>query len=90
MIVGIDLGTTNSLVAYFDKDKATIIPNRLGEHLTPSVVAIDEKDTILVGKTAKEYGMLHPDRVVQVFKRTMGTDKRYKIGDRELDRKSVV
>ena len=84
MIVGIDLGTTNSLVAYFDKDKATIIPNRLGEHLTPSVVAIDEKDTILVGKTAKEYGMLHPDRVVQVFKRTMGTDKRYKIGDREF------
>ena len=50
MIVGIDLGTTNSLVAYFDKDKAEIIPNRLGEHLTPSVVAIDETDTILVGR----------------------------------------
>ena len=42
MIVGIDLGTTNSLVAWFDGEKAQIIPNRLGELLTPSVVSVDE------------------------------------------------
>jgi len=84
MIIGIDLGTTNSLVAYFNEDKAEIIPNRLGKNLTPSVIAIDEDNTILIGETAKEYGMLHPDSVVQVFKRTMGTDQRYKIGDREF------
>ncbi len=50
MIVGIDLGTTNSLIAYFDKENgATIIPNRLGNKLTPSVVSFDEDGTIYVG-----------------------------------------
>ena len=42
MIIGIDLGTTNSLAAYYDGKKARIIPNRLGEHLTPSVVSVDD------------------------------------------------
>ena len=42
MIVGIDLGTTNSLVAYYTQDGSRIIPNRLGKHLTPSVVSVDE------------------------------------------------
>ena len=54
MIVGIDLGTTNSLIAYYSDKGAKIIPNRLGKHLTPSVVGIDG-DTVLVGETAKEY-----------------------------------
>ena len=70
MIVGIDLGTTNSLIAYYSDEGAKIIPNRLGKHLTPSVVGIDG-DTVLVGETAKEYGMLYPDRVADVFKRSM-------------------
>ena len=42
MIIGIDLGTTNSLAAYFTEDGPRIIPNRLGRHLTPSVVSVDE------------------------------------------------
>ena len=45
MIVGIDLGTTNSLVAYFTEDGPKIIPNRLGKNLTPSVVSVDENSS---------------------------------------------
>lgn len=85
MIIGIDLGTTNSLVAYFDGEQAKIIPNRLGKALTPSVVSIDENDNILVGETAKEYGLLHPNCVAQVFKRTMGTDKKYQLANKSYN-----
>ncbi len=77
MLVGIDLGTTNSLVACFRDGKAEVIPNRLGEFLTPSVVAIDENDMILVGKVAKEYATLHPTHAASVFKRAMGTDREF-------------
>ncbi len=84
MIIGIDLGTTNSLAAYYGKEGAAIIPNRLGKNLTPSVVALDEDNHVLVGETAKEYGMLYPTRMAQVFKRSMGSDKKYVLGDREF------
>ena len=55
-VVGIDLGTTNSLVAYWDETEkeAKIIPNALGEHLTPSVVSVDENGEVLLGRVAKE------------------------------------
>ena len=46
MIVGIDLGTTNSLIAYFTEDGPKIIPNRLGKNLTPSVVIVDEEGNV--------------------------------------------
>ena len=77
MLVGIDLGTTNSLVACFRDGKAEIIPNRLGKPMTPSVVAIDEDGMVLVGQTAQEYGILHPESVASVFKRSMGTDREF-------------
>mgnify|MGYP002611182225 CR=1 FL=1 len=54
MIVGIDLGTTNSLVAVFTEEGPVIIPNRLGKHLTPSVVSVDENGNVYVGETAQE------------------------------------
>ena len=54
MIVGIDLGTTNSLVAAFTEEGPVIIPNRLGKHLTPSVVSVDENGNVYVGETAQE------------------------------------
>jgi len=60
MLIGIDLGTTNSLVACFRNGQAEIIPNRLGEHLTPSVVSIDSEGTVYVGRSAKERAGLHP------------------------------
>lgn len=80
MLIGIDLGTTNSLVAYFDGQKACIIPNRLGKNLTPSVVSVDDQGTVYVGETAKERGMLDPFNTASVFKRGMGTDEVYSIG----------
>ncbi|MCF0141081.1 MAG: molecular chaperone HscC [Mogibacterium sp.] len=77
MIIGIDLGTTNSLASCFRDGKAEIIPNRLGAHLTPSVVSVDADGNVYVGETAKEYGLLHPLECASVFKRSMGTDKEF-------------
>lgn len=77
MIVGIDLGTTNSLVAYFSEEGPKIIPNRLGKNLTPSVVSVDEEGNVYVGETAKERMSLYPDSVAQTFKRSMGTEREY-------------
>ena len=84
MIVGIDLGTTNSLIAYFEGEEAKIIPNRLGENLTPSVISIDDEGTVYVGKTAKERKLTYPDQSADVFKRSMGTNKKFKLGEREF------
>ena len=84
MLIGIDLGTTNSLVACFRNGKAEIIPNRLGENLTPSVVSVDSKGTVYVGRSAKERAMLHPLESASVFKRSMGTDREYILGDWKL------
>ncbi|MCR5608594.1 MAG: molecular chaperone HscC [Lachnospiraceae bacterium] len=79
MLIGIDLGTTNSLVAYFTGDGTEIIPNRLGERLTPSVVSISEDGTVYVGKSGKERMLTKPDETVELFKRSMGTDREYNI-----------
>ena len=84
MIIGIDLGTTNSLACYFDEGEVKIIPNRLGENLTPSVVSIDEDDNIYVGKVAKERKILYPNMTAEVFKRSMGTDKEFALGDKKF------
>ena len=84
MIIGIDLGTTNSLVAYYTEDGPKIIPNRLGEKLTPSVVSIDEEENVYVGKTARERMRLYPESSAAVFKRDMGSDKKYKLGKKEF------
>lgn len=77
MIVGIDLGTTNSLIAYFTEEGPKIIPNRLGKNLTPSVVSVDEEGNVYVGETARERMSLYPDSVAQTFKRSMGTEREF-------------
>lgn len=82
MIVGIDLGTTNSLIAYFTGEGPKIIPNRLGKNLTPSVVSVDEENQIYVGETAAERMALYPDTVAAAFKRSMGSSREYKLGKR--------
>ncbi|ADL53056.1 molecular chaperone HscC [Clostridium cellulovorans] len=84
MIIGIDLGTTNSLAAYFTEDGPKIIPNRLGKHLTPSVVSIDENEQIYVGETAKERMLMYPNASASVFKRDMGTEKKYTLRNKEF------
>ena len=82
-IIGIDLGTTNSLAAVWEEGKSCLIPNSFGEYLTPSVVSLEEEGIVYVGKTAKERLISHPDRSVSLFKRFMGTDKTYKIGGKK-------
>lgn len=84
MIVGIDLGTTNSLVACFTEEGPKIIPNRLGKNLTPSVVSVDEEGNVYVGETAKERMSLYPDSVAQTFKRSMGTEREYVLSGRHF------
>jgi molecular chaperone HscC len=73
-IIGIDLGTTNSVAAYLADGGPRIIPNALGEPLTPSVVGIDEGGKLLVGRAARELQVMHPERCASVFKRHMGSD----------------
>ncbi|MCM1192591.1 MAG: molecular chaperone HscC [Butyrivibrio sp.] len=84
MIVGIDLGTTNSLIAYFTEEGPQIIPNRLGKNLTPSVVSVDEEGNVYVGETARERMSLYPDSVAQTFKRSMGTEREYVLSGRHF------
>lgn len=79
MIIGIDLGTTNSLVACYTENGPKIIPNRLGKNLTPSVVSMDGEQ-VYVGEVAKERMQLYPSESASVFKRSMGTDKKYRLG----------
>ncbi|MCQ2489126.1 MAG: Hsp70 family protein, partial [Clostridia bacterium] len=82
-IVGIDLGTTNSLVCVFRNGKSELIPNSFGEFLTPSCVGIDDDgEQVLVGKIAKDRLISHPDFTVSSFKRFMGTDKNLVVGDK--------
>lgn len=84
MIVGIDLGTTNSLVAYFSEEGPKIIPNRLGKNLTPSVVSVDEEGNVYVGETARERMSLYPDSVAMTFKRSMGTEREYELSGKKF------
>ena len=71
-IVGIDLGTTNSLVAFMQGDTPVVIPGEDGVNLVPSVVALDEKDQIIVGNAARKYLIETPERAVYSIKRLMG------------------
>jgi len=84
MIVGIDLGTTNSLIAAWRDGQSVLIPNGLGDTLTPSCVSLDEDGTVLVGRAARDRLQTHPDRTAAVFKRYMGSDKTLRLGKREF------
>ncbi len=78
--IGIDLGTTNSLAAYWTEEGPRIIPNALGSSLTPSVVSLDDDGNLLIGQIAKERLVSHPDLTAATFKRYMGTEKKYNLG----------
>jgi molecular chaperone HscC len=81
-ILGIDLGTTNSLACYWDGDKPVLISNALGSVLTPSVVSLGEDGQILVGQIAKERLVTHPQLSAATFKRYMGSRKELHLGIR--------
>jgi molecular chaperone DnaK len=82
-IVGIDLGTTNSGIAYMEGGKPTIIPNAEGKRLTPSVVGITPKGEIIVGELAKRQAVSMPERTVRSIKRKMGQDYTVTIGEKD-------
>jgi molecular chaperone HscC len=82
MIVGIDLGTTNSLVGVWRDGAATLIPNSLGHALTPSAVGLGDDRSILVGLAARERLATHPAQTATAFKRYMGTDRLLFVGDK--------
>ncbi|MCL2378820.1 MAG: molecular chaperone HscC [Defluviitaleaceae bacterium] len=79
-IVGIDLGTTNSLISTMINGQPTIIPNIHGETLTPSIVSVGDNGEIYVGSIARERQVTHPAHTASVFKRSMGTKKGYQLG----------
>src|SRR5215470_5818312 len=71
-IIGIDLGTTNSVVAVMEGKEAKVIPNQEGNRLTPSVVAFTDKGDILVGELARRQSITNPKRTIYSIKRFMG------------------
>lgn len=79
--IGIDLGTTNTVVATLEERRPRIIPNAEGEHLTPSVVAFDRNGNPLVGRLARMRAAANPDRTVLSIKRHMGTGYTATIND---------
>lgn len=81
-IIGIDLGTTNSLVSVFRGGRTELIPNSFGEYLTPSVVGFGEDGEVFVGKIAKEMLVTKPKRTFAEFKRNMGTNFTYQVDKR--------
>lgn len=82
--VGIDLGTTHSLICAWRDEAPHIIPNVLGRHLTPSVVGLDDDGAVLVGQAAKERLISHPHLSAALFKRYMGSGKTLTLGERRF------
>ncbi|MFO7777344.1 MAG: molecular chaperone DnaK [Nitriliruptoraceae bacterium] len=80
--VGIDLGTTNSVVSVMEGGEPTVIANAEGARTTPSVVAWSKSDEVLVGEVAKRQAVTNADRTVRSVKRHMGTDWKQEIGGR--------
>lgn len=85
-MIGIDLGTTNSLATYIDDNgEIQFVKNEYGNILIPSVVGIDENDDIIVGELAKERRMMNAGETASNFKRRMGTDAKIKVKNRTFD-----
>ncbi len=83
MHFGIDLGTTNSLIAVFRNGRPELIPNALGQVLTPSVVALRNEE-IVVGEAARAIAISDPANAATLFKRAMGTDRDYRLGGKSF------
>lgn len=83
-ILGVDLGTTNSLAVVYKEGKPVLIPNAYGEYVTPSAVSILDGKNV-VGKLAKERLITHPECSASLFKRNMGSDVTYTLDKKEYD-----
>ncbi|MDU9035285.1 molecular chaperone HscC [Pseudomonas corrugata] len=84
MIVGIDLGTTHSLIAAWRDGAAQLVPNALGEWLTPSVAGLDDEGRMMVGRAALERLQTHPQLTTSLFKRYMGSARLTTLGNRQF------
>ena len=83
-VIGIDLGTTNSLGCVYRNGKTELIPNAYGSYLTPSVVSMTEDGKLIVGQPAKDRLITHPERTVSSFKKDMGTGRSWKPGEKSF------
>ena len=84
MILGIDLGTSNSMAAVYKEGQPIIIESRTGRNVIPSFVSVDEKGNFFAGDVAKERAIPYPEQTVSNFKRSMGTGQMFSIGGKEL------
>ena len=82
MIIGIDLGTTNSLVAALVDGQPAVLPNALGSKMTPSAISILDDDSLVLGHAATQRLITHPERSVAEFKRDIGTARTYPVANR--------
>ena len=87
--VGIDLGTTNSVVAVLEGGEPTVIANAEGSRTTPSVVAFAKNGEVLVGEVAKRQAVTNVDRTIRSVKRQMGTDWTVKIDDKKYNAQQI-
>ncbi len=87
--VGIDLGTTNSVVSVLEAGDPVVIPNSEGSRTTPSVVAFSKAGEVLVGEVAKRQAITNPDRTVRSVKRHMGTNWSIKIDDKDYTSQEI-
>ncbi|ENN3959182.1 molecular chaperone HscC [Salmonella enterica subsp. enterica serovar Typhimurium] len=85
LAIGIDLGTTNSLIAVWQDGAAQLIPNKFGEYLTPSIISMDENKQILVGKPAAARKTSHLDKTAALFKRAMGSNTHWHLGEESFN-----
>ncbi|MDD2510498.1 MAG: molecular chaperone DnaK [Syntrophomonas sp.] len=88
-VVGIDLGTTNSVIAVMEGNEAQVISNAEGERLTPSVVGFSKSNERLVGRIAKRQAITNPDRTVLSIKRRMGTDYKVEIDNKKYSPQEI-
>jgi molecular chaperone DnaK len=87
--VGIDLGTTNSVVAVLEGGQPTVIPNAEGGRTTPSVVAFSKAGDVLVGEVAKRQAITNPDRTIRSIKRRMGTEDKIEIDGKKYSPQEI-
>ena len=83
IIVGIDLGTTNSEIALYRDGRPEVLADDAGRVILPSVVGISDDGALLIGEEARNQYLLHPERTVRSVKRRMGRDEKVQLGDRE-------
>ena len=88
-VIGIDLGTTNSVVAVMEGGEPTVITNQEGSRLTPSVVGFSKNGERLVGQLAKRQAVSNTDRTISSIKRHMGTDYKVAIDDKKYSPEEI-